>query len=195
MARKPYTKEQIEYLRKITPGRYNDEITKMFNKKFGTNKSEGAISAVRGRYKIRSGIDSRFKKNHTPWNKGTKGLTKANKTSFKKGQAPTKHRPVGSERICSKDGYILVKIKEPNVWEHKHRLIWEHKHGPTPEGHVIIFGDGNKRNFNIDNLICVSRGQLLRLNQNGLIKNDADLTRVGINIVNLKQKINERKVD
>jgi len=34
---KKYTKEHIEYLREITPGRTNKEITKMFNEKFNLN--------------------------------------------------------------------------------------------------------------------------------------------------------------
>jgi hypothetical protein len=46
------------------------------------------------------------------------------------------------------------------TWRPKHHLVWESHHGqPIPKGHAVIFGDGNNRNFDPDNLILVSRAQ------------------------------------
>ncbi|WP_436702547.1 HNH endonuclease signature motif containing protein [Bacillus cereus] len=53
-------------------------------------------------------------------------------------------------------------------------MLWEEENGPIPKGYVIIFGDGNRRNFQQDNLILVSKSQLAILNKNQLIQNDAD---------------------
>ena len=190
-----YNKEEIDYLREITPGHSNKEITKMFNKKFNLNQTAESIRTIRLRNGIKIHSDGKFKKGHTPWNKGMKGLNIGGKqTQFKKGNIPPQYRPVGSERI-NRDGYTEVKIDDPNVWKQKHVLIWEKHNGPVPDGHVVIFGDGDKTNLDIDNLICVSRGQLLKLNQHRLIKNDADLTRTGVMIVDLQQKISERRND
>lgn len=100
--------------------------------------------------------------------------------------------PVGSERVNS-DGYVDIKISDPNKWKGKHILIWEKENGPVPKGHCVIFGDGNNRNFDSNNLILVSRQQLIVLNKNNLIQSDADLTRTGVIIADLYQKINERK--
>lgn len=191
---KKYTKEHIEYLREITPGRTNKEITKMFNEKFNLNISESALAQVRKRHGIKTGSDGKYKKGHEPWNKGKKGFMGPNKTSFKKGHKPHNWVPIGSERI-TKDGYVQIKIQEGKFqknWRGKHILVWEEHNGPVPEGHAVIFGDGNNRNFDIDNLILVSRAQLLKLNQQGLIKNDADLTRTGVIIADLQMKISER---
>lgn len=47
-----YTEEHIEYLREISQGRYIDEITKLFNEKFGMNLTESAISTLKARYKL-----------------------------------------------------------------------------------------------------------------------------------------------
>lgn len=253
LARRVYTDEQIEYLRKITPGRYNKEITEMFNKKFGTNKSEVAIATVRQRKGIKCTVQhkiqytnkhidylkklakeglfnkeitekfnkkfnmnkserairsvrakhgittsarKKFEKGHTPWNKGLKGLDIGGKeTQFKKGEKPPSWVPIGSERI-TKDGYIQIKIREGQQqrnWRGKHILIWERENGPLPDGCVIIFGDGDNRNFDIDNLICVSRKQLLGLNRHNLIQSDAELTKTAVNIVDLKYKIADLK--
>lgn len=99
-----------------------------------------------------------FKKGFTPWNKGVKGFMGANRTSFKKGQDPHNHRPIGSQRICSKDKYVIEKVAEPDVWKHKHRILWEEHYGEIPEDCVIRFIDGDRANITIENLICVPQG-------------------------------------
>lgn len=53
---KRYTKEQIEYVRKIAKGRYNDEIAKMFNERFGMNLPERKIKALKANHKISSDV-------------------------------------------------------------------------------------------------------------------------------------------
>ena len=100
--------------------------------------------------------------------------------------------PVGTERTNT-DGYVEIKIADPNKWKGKHRIIWEETHGPIPKGHVVIFADGNRRNFDPDNLLLVSRAQLARMNQTHLIKNDAELTKTGVIVADVLSKIGERK--
>jgi len=70
-----------------------------------------------------------------------------------------------------KDGYVLVKIGKrdphtgfPTRWKAKHVVIWEQTHGPVPEGMAVVFKDGDKLNCDPDNLMLVSRAELLRLN-------------------------------
>ena len=132
----------------------------------------------------------RFIKGHTPWNKGLKGTTGFSPTRFKTGDRPANWMPVGTERIV--EGYIEVKIGEPRTWRSKHRIIWERKHGPVPGGHVVIFADGNPRNFRLDNLLLVTRGELATLNRWGLIFPDAKLTLAGLQIARIKQAIRRR---
>lgn len=188
-----YTTGEIEFLREITPGRSNKEITEMFNKKFGLNQSKKAISAIRKKYKISTGLTGQFEKGFTPWNKGLKGLQMGGKeTQFKKGNIPINYRPVGSERI-NVDGYTEIKVADPNKWRLKHQVIWEEHHGKIPKNHNVIFGDGDKSNLNIDNLLLITKAQMLYLNRHGLIKNDVDITKIGITLADLSAKIIERK--
>lgn len=80
---------------------------------------EGAqqqLSAFVKRHKIKSGRTGQFKGGHKAWNAGSKGMMKANKESFKKGNLPGNIKPLGSERIDSKDGFILIKIAEKNPY-------------------------------------------------------------------------------
>ncbi|NLL20010.1 MAG: HNH endonuclease [Clostridia bacterium] len=195
-ARKQYTEEQLEYLRELsTQGLFNAEITRLFNEKFGTNKTENAIQNIRTKYGIKTSARNHWGKGHTPWNKGMKGWQApgTERTQFKKGNRPQTWVPVGSETVDS-DGYLKVKVADPNKWEYKHRLIWEKHHvRPIPPGHAVIFGDGNNRNFDPKNLLLVSRAQLARMNKNGLIKNDANLTRTGILIADVLNRVGELK--
>lgn len=191
-----YTLKEIDYLREITLGRSNKEITQMFNEKFNINQSEKAISAIRKKHKISTGLDGRFEKGQSPWNKGKKGISLGGiETQFKKGDQPRNWVPLGSERV-TKDGYIQIKIQEGKFqhnWKGKHILIWEEHNGAFPPKHAIIFGDGNKRNFELNNLILVSRRELLTLNKNNLIQKDTELTKVAVNIAKLQIQVQEAR--
>lgn len=102
------------------------------------------------------------------------------------------YHPVGSERIAG-NGYVMVKIAHPEDWKYKHHLVWESAHGPLPAGYVIIFGDRNKYNFALDNLILASKQELSVMNRRRLIQAHADLTRSGLLIARLRLAITKRK--
>lgn len=188
-----WSKEEKAYLKEITSGQHYKEIQELMDKEFGLNLTLSQIKGAIGRYKLNTGYTGQFKKGQAAHNKGKKGAGGWEPTQFKKGQVPANHRPVGSERV-NVDGYVEIKVKEPNKWQLKHKVIWEHVNGPISKGYAVIFGDGDRSNLDLNNLILVSRQQLLVLNRNKLIQNDADLTRTGVIIADLYQKINLKKL-
>ena len=99
-----WSDEEKQYLAEITPGRGYKEIQSMMSCKFGFDYTHHQIKGAITRNKLNTGRTGRFEKGRATWNKGTKGLTKANVTSFKKGQKPHNYKPLGSERI-TKDAY------------------------------------------------------------------------------------------
>jgi len=193
-ATKLFPDKQIKFVKDNAEGLSNKELTQKFNKHFKTDIKTSQIKALKAREHINSGLDGHFKKGNIPFNKGIKGVCAkgCEKTWFKKGIEPINHRPLGSERV-DVDGYTLVKIAEPNKWRLKHQVVWENQNGPIPKGYAVIFGDRDRTNFDINNLILVSRQQLLILNRNNLIQNDADLTKTGVIIADIYQKMSERK--
>jgi hypothetical protein len=112
----------------------------------------------------RSREQSQFIKGHTPWNKGMKGLQiGGEETRFKKGHVPVNYKPIGWTRI-DVEGYHWTKVEEGlNGWVLTHRLAWEMEHGPIPKGAIIRFKDGNKLNFDIENLFIIDTKQNMEL--------------------------------
>ena len=195
-----YSVEEVEFLKQNVTGRTLKDLCSMFNKKFELNVSEHSIEQAKVRYGLRSGISGgQFKKGNIPANKGKKwseymseeGQKNSLKTTFKKGNIPENHRDVGSERI-TKDGYIEIKVAEPNKWKLKHRLIYENNFGPIPKNHILIFADGNRTNIELDNLILVSRSEELIMNQKKLIFNNGTLTKTGVLISKVIDTTNKR---
>lgn len=186
-----FTKEQADFLTENVIGRLRKELTTMFNAYFDLNLGLNQITAYLKNHGLKSGVNARFKPDHVPFNKGKKGVGGWEPTQFKKGHRPHNYKPVGFERVNG-DGYVDIKISDPNKWRAKHLLIWEKTNGPVPKGYVVIFGDGNRRNFDLDNLILVSRKQLSIMNKNNLIADNADMTRTGIIVADIYGKISER---
>ena len=186
--RRRYTGEEIDFLRKNAPGRHYREIVEMFNRKFEYQIDTKKLRETLKNHKISTGLTGRFEKGITPHNKGKKFPGTGNKTTFRKGATPHNKMKVGEDAVTT-DGYIKTKIAEPDVWEFKHKLIWIKAHGPIPEKHSIIFADGNKLNLSIDNLLLVSKAELLMLNRKKLISENSELTKTGLNVVKVMNKV------
>ncbi|MDR1374691.1 MAG: HNH endonuclease [Treponema sp.] len=193
MIRKPYrrcTPEEIRYLKENIIGRSYNEITELFNRHFGLRgKKKLSFWQIKGilqRHKLSSGLPRRFLPGHIPHNKGRTSYY------FRPGYTAYNYCPIGTERINSR-GHVEVKIADPNRWKSKHTLIWEAANGPVPRGHVIIFADKNKLNFSPDNLLLVSKNELMVMNRCGLFFGHGKLAETGRLIADVKLLIAKRK--
>lgn len=195
---KLFNDKQEAFIRANAKGLSNQDLTDLVNLKFGLSVTRQQVKTFKHNRKISSGLTGQFEKGHLPANKGTKGVHNVggNRTSFKKGQKPPNHKPVGTERI-DRDGYTLIKVSDVGAWHErwrlKHVVMWEEVHGSIPIGHCLIFLDGDKSNLTLENLQLISRKQLLRLNQNHLISSDPELTQTGLILADLYSKIGELK--
>ena len=181
-----------EFLRANNKGKTALEMAELLNGEFGACYTVGQIKAIRNRMHLNSGLTGRFKRGHVPANKGRKGIYAkgSEKGWFKKGQAPHNHVPVNTE-VMSTDGYLKIKIAEPNVWGFKHIIEWEKHNGKAPEGCLISFKDGDRRNCNIDNLMCITKAEHAILNRHKLRSDSPELTETGLALAKLKHKIQE----
>ena len=155
--------EMITFLRNNIHIKSWDKITEHFNTEFCVNKTKKEIQYACGNRGI---FPHGF---------------------FQRGE----RRSLGTEII--NDGYVYVKVKHPDVWIAKHRMLWERNNGPLTNGYCVIFADCNTRNFDESNLIKVSREELSYLNSHNLRFNNPEYTKVGINIVKVIIKTKERQ--
>ena len=186
--------EMVEFMMNFIPGHEESEIRAEFLEKFDIELSESQIGNFKHKYHIKSGTGGgRFKKGQKAHNKGKKVSPEIYKrcapTMFKKGNIPHNHREIGSTRIDT-DGYIMIKIAEPNKWQLLQRYVWEKENGrKLLKNECVIFLDGNKENFEPDNLMAIKRSELARINQNHRVTNDKDLTKAGVYIEMIKERI------
>ncbi|NKI17401.1 HNH endonuclease [Spongiibacter sp. KMU-166] len=171
---KAWTPEQFQWLKLEYRSKSLTELTTSFNDTFGTQKTEQQMRSCLRNHKVRSGRTGHFPLGQAPWNTGTKGIMQPNSGNFAPGHIPANRKPLYSERICAQDGYILIKVPEPDPhtgaptrYRHKHVWLWEKAHGPVPEDRVVSFIDGDKLNCDLANLELLHRRDVARFNQLG----------------------------
>lgn len=191
-----FTRDQIKFIREKYRRLPLKDLAAAFVARFGREKTAGQIRNFIHNHGIESGRTGCFEKGHMTWNSGTKGmgLTGPNSGSFRKGHVPKNLKPLGTERI-NKYGYIEIKVAErnpytghPTRYRLKHQMVWESVNGPAPEGHIVIFRDGDKMNCVIENLACISRAEGVRLNQFRYMDLPSDLKPAMLALVRLKAK-------
>jgi len=96
---------------------------------------------------------TRFAAGKTPWNRGIRHNVggRSSETRFKPGHKTHNWRPIGYERMTW-DGYLEL------------HLVWRAAGREIPPGHALTFRDGDKRNFDLDNLELLPRKQLMQRN-------------------------------
>lgn len=178
----------LETFHKKGTGSYK-AVQAFLRDRFGLELTVTQIKGYASRIHLNMGVYGHFKKGHVPANKGKKVseavYKKCAPTMFKKGHLPKNWRPIGSERI-NIDGYIEVKVADPNVWMLKHRVIYEEATGEKlTSKDVIVFLDGNSQNVQFENLAKITNADLARLNQMHLINGDQETGRVGVLLAKL----------
>jgi hypothetical protein len=146
------------------------------------------------------GAEHRFKRGHQSWNAGMHGWQaggRSAETRFKpgsiNGSAAERLKPVGFERVTD-DGILQRKIRADGPphrrWQSVHEIIWEEHNGPRPAGHLVVFKDGNRRNFSPDNLELISRAENCR--RNSIHRYPPELKQAIRRLKKLKRTIEEK---
>ncbi len=169
-----WTAEQEQYLEQhyadtqtvVCAAAVDKTVTAVLNKAhhMKLKKSDAFIKKLQAKAAA-AGVNEQFKNGHVPWNKGKKiqSAEGSKATQFKKGHKPGNTRKKYHTRICSKDGYILIKLADKH-WVAKHRLVWQRLNGPIPKTHILTFRDGNKLNLAITNLELITKAENARRN-------------------------------
>ena len=191
------TLEQQEYFRTHSAGKTSPEFAKELNEHFDLNLTPGQVASYRQNHKLPGGVDTRFKKgvvNHVQTEEEKKKfLEGGKKTRFKKGNRPQTTVPVGTE-VLRKDGYLWIKVADPNKWRLKGELIWERANGQAfPRGMCLKYVDNDRTNLSPENLIVMNREENLILANHGWQSRDAELGAAEKNIARLICKTRSKR--
>ena len=189
-----YTPEQDEFLRANSGKLTRSELTELFNKIYGTQIKEDAITMRCWQRGWSASSDGRFKNGDVPWCK-TKGgreeyvkkLKGGNSHSFHKGIVPFNTKEVGTVSHRS-DG---IYIKTAHGFVAKPRYIWEKNHGKIPKGYVILSVDGDKTTDDVCKLRCISNRTLTRLMHNRWCGKGEVIVDTGIACCKLEEILND----
>ena len=181
-----------DYIRANNSRKTAKQMADLLNRHFNASYTSSQIKGIRARMHLVSGLTGRFKRGHIPANKGMKGVWNkgCEKGWFKKGHIPHNRVAVGTE-VMSTDGYLKIKIAEPDVWVFKHIMEWEKHHGSVPENCLISFKDGDHYNCKIENLMCITRAEHSILNFQEMRFSSPELTESALTIAKLKHRIRE----
>lgn len=196
-----WTPEKDQQLKSLYPNKTNREVAEILG---ATESAINARAFILNLFKTKEfhrerASKSWYGKGHIPQNKGRKwseymsieGQNRSRKTTFKKGNTPKNHLPVGTEMQERKDGYIKVKIAEPNKWMLKHRLVWERHNGPIPKGHNVQFANKDKTDCRIENLYLISRKE--QINQNSIVRYPGEIRKAMTGISKIQKLIREHE--
>ena len=189
------TGAQVQEILRLYPDCPAAEIARRFGRpvstvyktaqRYGIRKSEDFLnSPLSGR--IRNGKrlspETEWKKGHIPATKDKKladickskeAFARSVSSRWKKGNKPQTTKYDGAVTVRRfhnhKSGdvfpYKWIRVAE-GKWEFLHRHIWVTAHGDIPDGHNVVFRDGNTLNCTLDNLECISNTELMERNRN-----------------------------
>ena len=168
-----FNNEEEKYILEIYKGRTTDEITDLFNKKFNRNIKVSQIKAYKSHNKLKSKVD--FK--------------------FMAGKKPHNFKPIGSEFTTYDNGIktTYIKVGNPNTWEKKQKYLYKKYKGDVPKGASVIFLDGDRDNFELDNLYMLTKREKLMMCSTNSFFENKEMNKTSILVAKLRIKMKESK--
>ena len=123
-----------------------------------------------------------FKKGHIPYNKGMKTGSFSKETEFKKGvhsfnfkgygtpfirkekgRRPEVYTTVSEKRDATSRGRLYKTRKRTTMA----RFLWKQEHGDIPKNRIVYnTNQSDPVNIELNNLILITRGELMKINKN-----------------------------
>lgn len=103
----------------------------------------------------------------------------------------TNAKPIGFESPPDKNGLVRIKINEKQ-WVYKQRYIYEQHYGKIPKDHKVVFLNGDKTDYRIENLAIAPNKEVLYIYGQELNSSNAEITKLGLQVAKLQNKILEK---
>lgn len=173
-------------------GLYQKELQELIQKEFGLTFGLNQIQRFKSYRHLDSGIKNQTSKGDPSSRRGKKFSEESREKCRKAhlGVEPWNKMEEFSE-TTNKNGYTMIKVG--NKFIEKHRYLYEKAHGEIQKGHIVIFADGDKTNFNIENLVEIDRRTSAIMAKRKLFTRDAESTKTGVLLAELIQKTHEKE--
>ena len=174
-SQRPYTNEQLQFLKENYSKMGNKELLELFNEKFNESRTMSAIKNFGLYHNLR--VDKEVRQQNR-----RKHLDQA-----------------GSKRATRKPGDIRIEGRRPVMkdddgnWKTAAKVIWEKEHGSVPEGYVVTVLDGDPNNIDPDNIVCVPVSYMGLLLKHNLRSEDAEITKTGIVLCELIETMKKER--
>lgn len=100
-------------------------------------------------------------------------------------------KPIGSESNPDKNGLVRIKVSEKQ-WVYKQRYIYEQHYGKIPKGYKVVFLNGDKTDYSIENLAIAPSKDVFIMYRQELNSTNAEATKLGLQVIQLINKTNEK---
>lgn len=165
---KKWTPEHDAWILEHIKGTKFTDLHKQLNEHFGTSFTYMAVKSHcdkkgftndRPRLFGEEGIPPGHVKGWKMVYKSEESKRNSQRGQFKKGHKLNEEKKIGEECVFGKQIYVKVHDDGDfaHNWKLKHHFIYERHHGPVPDGYLVVFLDGNRSNFDPDNLMALPR--------------------------------------
>lgn len=168
------TEEQKKFIEEYYPHHSVEETTRAFNERFGTNKKKCTMKNYAQRHGLKVDEDV---------------VTESKLRAAHKEGSKRALRKIGDVRF---DGRYWV-IKTEEGWKPVHKAVWEENIGKVKPGYAVIYLDGDRSNYDIDNLLEVPIRYIGMLDKNGMRSSNAEITKTGVMWCQLYEAIGKEK--
>ena len=99
--------------------------------------------------------------------------SRPNAGQFKKGHLPQttiySDGPVIRPRLHRESGrtYLYIRLAY-GQWQQYHQWLWTQAHGPVPQGHIVVFKNGDQTDVRLDNLEMITMAENVKRNSGSL---------------------------
>ncbi|MBO7614763.1 MAG: HNH endonuclease [Bacilli bacterium] len=167
---------QLKWLLNMLPYHNNLEAIEIFKNKFDIELSNNFLKNTRHKYHI----EKQYKQ-------------KINDMRYREKIRKPLYNIINSYRSDTGYCYDYVRV-DTRKYQLKRRYVWEQYYGKKiPRGYVVIFLDGNKKNYDINNLALVKKGTLSYSVTKGIELNDKDIIKTVDMLKKLDKKIKSMK--
>ena len=161
---------QKKWLLNLLPYHDNDEAIELFKNKFGIELNKSILRNMRHNYKVKRVYKQKIRDMRY-------------REKIKK--------PLYNETIGA-DGRIYVRVAN-RKYQIKTRYVWEQHYGrKIPNGYEVIHLDGNKDNYDINNLAIVKKGIRIFALKKDIDLSNKDIINTTRLVFNLEQKMKSK---